>query len=226
MTDLVPYTPEQRLAREQAREARYRLRDGDRFSVAFKYEPDLDVENVLVLPDGYVALKGLSEPVRAAGKTIEDLDASLEAAYSKDYRSPDLSILITDIKAPEVYVLGEVNEPGLYKLPEQGRGIIQAIAMAGGYQKSAKKSQTILIRSADGGFMTRSYDLSRLGDGQIGDLAMFDLQPYDIIFVPRRGVFTMAESVELVFGSVLKVSSFFWDIYAASNLDKIQSLVR
>lgn len=226
VTEFVPYTPEQQVAREGAKEARYRLRNGDRFSVAFKYEPELDVDNVLVLPDGYVALKGLAQPVRAAGTTIEMLDKALEAAYAVDYKNPDLSILVHEIEAPEVYVLGAVKLPGLYRLPEKGRGVIQAVAMAGGYLDSAKKSETVLIRAAENGFMTRKYDFSDLANGQLTDLAVLDLEPYDIVYVPRKGLHSLAETVDLVFSSVLKVSGFFWDVYAIANLDKIQTVVR
>lgn len=226
VTEFVPYTPEQASAREGAKDARYRFRVGDRFNVAFKFEPELDVDNVLVLPDGYVTLKGLSAPVMAAGVTVEDLDRSLENAYAVDYKNPDLSVLISEIEAPEVYVLGAVKQPGLYRLPERGRGVVQALAMAGGFLDSAKKSQTVLIRAADGGFLTRRYDLSALGEGQVAELAVFDLQPYDIIYVPRRGLFSLAESVDLVFSSILKISGFFWDVYAITNLEKIQTVVR
>lgn len=226
ITEFVPYTPEQNVAREGAKDARYRLRNGDRFSIAFKFEPELDVENVLVLPDGYVALKGLSQSVRAAGVTIEALDDALEAAYGSDYKNPDLSILVHEIEAPEVYVLGAVKQPGLYRLPEKGRGVIQAVAMAGGFLDSAKKSQTVLMRATDSGFMTRSYDISRLGEVQVVGPAMSDIEPYDIIYVPRKGLHNLAESVDMVFSSILKVSGFFWDVYAIANLDKIQTVVR
>lgn len=225
-TEFVPYTTEQQVARDGAKDARYRLRNGDRFSVAFKFEPELNVDNVLVLPDGYVALKGLAQPIQAAGTTIEMLDSALEAAYSLDYKNPDLSILVHEIQAPEIYVLGAVKLPGLYRLPEKGRGVIQAVAMAGGYLDSAKKSETVLIRAAENGFMTRKYDFSQLANGQLTDLAVLDLEPYDIVFVPRKGLHSVAEAVDLVFSSVLKVSGFFWDVYAIANLDKIQTVVR
>lgn len=225
-TQVVPYTQEQLLAREGAKDARYRLRHGDRFSVAFKFEPELDMNNVLVLPDGYIALKGLSQPVRAAGATVEELDQALETAYAADFRNPDLSVLVLELAAPEVYVLGAVRLPGLYKLPEKGRGVLQAVAMAGGFQGGAKQSQVVLMRATDKGFLTRHYDLSDVADEQVSDLALFDLEPYDIVYVPKTGLTEFAETIELVFGSAVKVSRFFWDIYALNNLDKIQTIIR
>ena len=214
------------VARDTAKSARYKLRPGDRFNVAFKYEPELDVENVLILPDGFISLKGLSDPVKAAGKTIEELDQSLEMAYGRDYRNPDLAVLVNDITAPEIYVLGAVKQPGLYKLPEHGRGVIQAVAMAGGYGEDAKPSETILMRATEEGFLVKQFDLSHLAERQITDLGILDLQPYDIVYVPDTSLSNFAHFTDLVFGSVIKITGFFWDIYAITNLGKIQTILR
>lgn len=225
-TQFVPYTPEQGVAREAAKDARYMLRTGDRLSIAFKYEPDLDVDNVLVLPDGFISLKGLSDPVKAAGKTIEDLDRVLETAYGADYRNPDLAVLINDITLPEIYVLGAVKLPGLYKLPEYGRGVIQAVAMAGGYLQDAKPANTVLMRATEQGFLMRRFDLAGLEKTPITDLNILDLQPYDIVYVPETNLSDFAHVAELVFGSAIKITGFFWDVYALSNLDKLQTILR
>lgn len=225
-TQIVPYTPEQLVVRDAAKDARYKLRTGDRLSVAFKYETDLDVENVLVLPDGFIALKGLSDPVRAAGQTVEDLDKILETAYGAEYRNPDLAVLVIDITAPEIYVLGAVKQPGIYKLPEHGRGVLQAVAMAGGYTQDAKPSQTVIMRATDEGFLMRQFDLSDLAKNQITSLEVLDMEPYDIVFVPETSLSDFAHVTTLVFGSVVKISGFFWDVYALTNLGKIQTILR
>lgn len=225
-SELVPYTPEQIEARDAAREARYLLRVGDRFKVAFKFEPDLDQDGILIMPDGYVSMNGLPVPVRAAGLAIEQLDATLEAAYGKDYRNPDLSVIVYDIANPEVYVLGWVKNPGLYKIPSNGTGIVQAVAMAGGFLEDGKMSQTVLLRATDEGFLARTYDLSQLQNIGIADLSYLDLQPYDIIYVPRSALGSFAYVTDRVFGSLLDVTRFFWDIYALGNLDKINTIIR
>ncbi len=225
-TALVPYTQEQKLARELARDARYRLRPGDRLNVAFKFEPQLNADNLLVLPDGYVALKGLAAPVLAAGRTVEELDQVLLEAYAADYRNPDLSVMVGDITAPEVYVLGAVKQPGLYKLPERGRGVIQAVALAGGYLEDAEQGQTVLLRAADDGFVVRRFDLSDLADLGMSEVVMMDLEPYDIVYVPRTRLSDLARVTQHVFGSVVKVTSFFWDVYALSHMNKIQTIMR
>lgn len=225
-TEILPYTPEQLAAREAAQDARYQLRVGDRFKVAFKYEPDLDQDDVLIMPDGFVSMKGLGGAIRAGGMTVDQLDAALESAYGQDYRNPDLSVIVYSIANPEIYVLGFVKAPGLYKLPDGGSGIVQAVAMAGGFIEDSKSSRTVLMRATETGFLVRTFDLSHLENMGPADLSYFDLQPYDIVYVPRSDVGTFAHIADRVFGSALNITRFFWDIYALGNLDKINTIIR
>lgn len=225
-TEVIPYTAEQQEARVQAKEARYRLRAGDVIKIAFKFETDLDQSTVLVLPDGYISPEGLRSSVKAAGRTVDELNLELESAYARDYRNPDLSVVIVEISSPEVYVLGMVKLPGMYKLPTNGVGVVQAIASAGGFLPDASRSGVVLIRASEEGFVLRSLDLDHLEDVGFRDLAVFDLQPYDVIYVPRTGLGDFKYYAESVFGTALNMSQFFWDIYAIANIDKVQTVIR
>jgi len=225
-TEVVPYTQEQIAARDSARSAEYRLRTGDRVSVAFKYEKDLDQDLLLILPDGNLSMAGLSNPVKASGLTIRELDRTLTEEFAEDYKDPELTVVINEITDPEVYVLGEVENPGLYKIPHGGGGVIQAIAVAGGFDEHAQKSQVVLMRATEEGFQISAFDLDHLEYRGIQDLAYLDLQPFDIVFVPRSTLGDFSYLTNAIFGSALNVSRFFWDIYAIGNLDKIDRIVR
>jgi protein involved in polysaccharide export with SLBB domain len=225
-TEVVPYTEEQLAAREEAKEARYRIREGDELRLSFKYEPKLDQDEILVLPDGYISPEGLNGPVKAEGRTIEELDEDLTAQYAMDIRDPELSVIVRTVSDPQVYVLGEVNKPGLYKMPENGLGVIQAISMAGGYTDDAKRSYTAILRATDEGFMIRSVDLSGIEHVGFASMDYFDLQMYDVIYVPRSSVGNFKYYSNAIFGSALNITRFFWDIYALANIDKIDRIVR
>ena len=225
-TNLVPYTQEQMLAREMAKDARYELREGDVLRLAFKYESHLNQDALLVLPDGYISPMGLSRSIKAAGKNLDQLSSELTAAYGEDYRNPDLSVMILEIAQPEIYVLGMVKLPGLYKMPANGNGVIQAIASAGGFLPDASRSEVVLMRATDQGFMLRNIDLSHLEKAGLSDLLLFDVEPYDIVFVPRSGMGDFKYLVESVFGTSTNISRFFWDVYAIANIDKVQNIIR
>lgn len=224
-SSLVPYTIEQLVARDKAKEARYQIRVGDSLKLSFKYEKDLDEDLILVLPDGYISLPGIGS-VKAVGRTIPELDQTLNDLYGREYRNPDLTLAVTEISDPEVYVLGNVERPGIYKVPSNGLGVMQAVALAGGFTRSAKKSNTVVMRATEEGFVVHTFDLGHIEKDGIRGLPYLDLRPYDIIYVPQSKLGDFTYLTESIFGSTLDVTRFFWDVYALANIDKIDRLVR
>ena len=225
-TQVVPYTEEQMLAREQAKDARYQLREGDVLRVSFKYESQLNQDAILVLPDGYISPMGLSRSIKAAGKNLDELGFELTSAYGEDYRNPDLSVMIMEIAQPEIYVLGMVKLPGMYKMPANGKGVLQAIASAGGFLPDADRSEVALMRATEEGFLLRTIDLSSLDKAGLSDLMVFDVKPYDIVYVPRSGLGDFKYLVDTIFGPTQNISRFFWDVYAIANIDNVQNIIR
>lgn len=225
-TEVLPYTEEQAAARQEAQGARYRIRAGDMLRVAFKYDEELNQDRVVVLPDGYITLSGLDTSVPVAGLTINEVDDHLTSIFAEDMRDPVISVAVTELAALEVYVLGDVNRPGLYKVPQNGVGVLQTIALAGGFTDDAKTSQTVIMRVGEDGFYTRIIDLSNIAEAGIQDLALLDVQPYDIVYVPRSTLGDVSYLSKAVFGSLSSVTGIFWDVYAILNLDKIDRIVR
>lgn len=225
-TEVLPYTEEQAAARQEALGARYRIRAGDMLRVAFKYDEELDQDRVVVLPDGYITLAGLDASVPVEGMTVTEVDDYLTSKFAKDLRDPVISVAVTELAALEVYVLGDVNRPGLYKLPPNGAGVLQTIALAGGFTDDAKTSQTVIMRVGEDGFHTRIIDLSNIAEAGIQDLALLDVRPYDIVYVPRSTLGDITYLSKAVFGSLSSVTGIFWDVYAILNLDKIDRIVR
>ena len=225
-TDVIPYSPEQEIERQAALSARYRLREGDILDVSFKYEKGLSQENVIVLPDGYVNIRGLDTGVRASGLTVEEFDQVLTETFAQELRNPALSVIISKVSEPGVYVMGMVNKPGLQRLPWEGLGVIQAISAAGGFAPDANRSETVLLRATDEGFMMRVFNLDDFQQVGFDSLLLMDVQPYDIIYVPRSQLGDFAYLTKTLFGGALNVTRLFWDVYAITNLDKIDRIVR
>ena len=225
-TEMVPYTPDEQAARMAASSAVYRIRTGDRLAVDFKYEDELDSGNILVLPDGRVTLPGGVDPVLAKGRSIAELDSVITHAYAADYRNPQLSVLIESLADLNVYVLGMVRTPGQVSLPPEGMGVLQAVARAGGFDKDAMTSETVVIRATEEGFMLRRVDLSHLEHRGIADVAFMDLQPYDIIYVPRSPTGDFSYFSNTVLRGALNITQIFWEVYAIANIDRVQTFWR
>lgn len=92
---------------------------------------------------------------------------------------------IIDIqKAAVVYVVGEVNKPGEVFIPEGGLRLLQALAMASGTTREAKRKELQLIRRKEG---TAQPEVITVNYGTIkkGEIEDVILQPYDIIEVGK-----------------------------------------
>jgi len=111
-------------------------------------------------------------------------------------------------------------------MPWKGVGVLQTIALAGGFEDDAHKSETVVMRATDEGFMVRVIDLSNVQDLGFGSLEYLDIQPYDIVYVPRSTLGDFSYVTGALFGSALDITQFFWDVYALVNLDKIDRIVR
>src|SRR5690606_41292716 len=103
--DTIPANP---VPLATATSATYALQPGDILSIEVWREPDLTGQ-FQVAEDGYVVLPLLGR-IRAADMPIGELRNTLFERYSTELRNP--SIVITPLR--RIYVLGEVNAPGLY----------------------------------------------------------------------------------------------------------------
>ena len=225
-TELIPFTPEQKAELAKASTAQYRIRPGDRLAVDFKYEDELDSTDLLVLPDGHLTLPGGVDPVAVKGLTVIELDLALTTAYAMDYRDPDLSVIVEKLADLQVYVFGQVKTPGRVIMPAGGLGVMQAIASAGGFHENARPQETVIMRTTPDGFLLRQIDLSHLEKRGIFDLAALDLQPYDMIYVPRSAIGDFDYFSRTVLEGIANITQIFWDLYAITNLNKVTNIWR
>jgi polysaccharide export outer membrane protein len=195
------------------------------FSVDFKYEDEMDQRHIKVLPDGHFSMAGL-EDMQAEGMTVVELDSAITAHFGLDYRDPELSIIVEQIAAYQAYVLGEVKMPGLVQLPPAGAGVIQAVAMAGGFNEDASPSETVVLRVTPQGFLYRRCDLSHIEKHGFLSPDFLDLQPFDGVYVPKNAIGDLAQFTRQVIGSTLSFTSLFWDIYSIANIDEVTRIVR
>lgn len=89
-----------RLTREPSGEM-YRINVGDQFTVKSFADERLEL-TYIVQPDGYITPHLLQEPVRAAGRTFEELRDELNERYAEFYNDPAISLLPVQIDTPLV----------------------------------------------------------------------------------------------------------------------------
>lgn len=130
----------------QQRSPRYRIEAGDAFDVNFELSPEFN-QSVSVQPDGFVTLRGIGD-VKVAGQTVPELTQTVRQAYEKILNNPVVSIVLKEFEKPYFVADGQVARPGKYEM-HGNMTVTQAIAVAGGFQSSAKHSQVVLFRRVD-----------------------------------------------------------------------------
>jgi polysaccharide export outer membrane protein len=126
-------------------EGGYTLGPGDKVRVTVFGEQDLSGEYQL---DGNGNIRiPLAGVVRAAGYTAQGLEGWLYAALVPNYlKNPRINVEITRYRP--VYVVGQVTKPGQYDYVHD-MTLLQAIALAGGFNQEAKQSEVYLRREGE-----------------------------------------------------------------------------
>jgi polysaccharide export outer membrane protein len=117
----------------------YRLATDDQIAIEVYGEEELR-SAVRLNADGTASLPLLG-PVHLAGLTLNQAAAHLTELYGKDYlMNPKVNVMLIGYAKRRFTVLGQVNRPGSYEMPEgslSGIDILEAVAIAGGYTRIA-----------------------------------------------------------------------------------------
>ncbi|MGC2172649.1 MAG: polysaccharide biosynthesis/export family protein [Candidatus Sulfotelmatobacter sp.] len=92
---------------------------------------------------------------------------------------------ITVPRAPIVYVVGDVGHPTGLLIDNGSLSVLQALALAGGTNHTAKMSATCIIRKGSTGMTEMRVPLKKMLEAKAPDI---NLQADDILFVPLSGV--------------------------------------
>jgi polysaccharide export outer membrane protein len=157
--------------------ALYLIQAYDSLRVKFVYHPDLDTK-VPVRPDGGINITGVGE-FQAAGKTTQQLAREIEKVSSDRLREPEVEVIVAELGRYNVWVFGEVRQPG--QVPFRiGMTPIQVISDRGGFTDYARADSVLRIRPE--GTATR-VDLT----GNLPD-TITEVEANEVIYVPRTFV--------------------------------------
>lgn len=177
--------PDQAVMTQPQGSSGYLIQPGDQLDIKFFYNPELN-ETVVVRPDHKIALQ-LVDEISVAGSTPAKLDEILTAAYAKVLKKPSITVIVRSFASQQIYVGGEVNRPGLLALTS-GMTPLQAVFNAGGFRETAKEEGAILIRKGQNNEPIHlELDLDQALYGK-GPGSALQLQPQDIIFVPKTWI--------------------------------------
>ena len=133
---------------------------------------------VPVRPDGKISLPLLND-VQAAGLTALELREVLTKKLAEYMPSPEVSVIVTDVRSFKVSVIGEVARPGRYEL-KSWTTVLDVLALAGGFTQFAARSRIVILQP-DGKAMKRiPFNYNKIA----GEQENFYLRNGDIVLVP------------------------------------------
>ncbi|MBI5644320.1 MAG: polysaccharide biosynthesis/export family protein [Deltaproteobacteria bacterium] len=138
---------------------------------------------VAVRPDGMITLPLIGE-IRAAGLTPGALrDIIVERL--KEYQDTVVaSVIVQEVRSYRIFVLGEVINPGTYTMMRK-TSVIQAIALAGGFNQFASRKLILIREGKDLGAPEKiNIRFDDLIDSNSKSNKNIILRPGDTIFVP------------------------------------------
>jgi len=134
-----------------------------------------------VLPDGKIHFPLIGEVV-VGGKTIAGLEKELKERIGAFVPDPNLYVMVQGTNSMVVYIIGEVNSPGRFGL-NANINVLQALAMAGGFNQWAKKNKIKILRETNGQTLFLDFAYDDLIEGKnLGQ--NIRLQRGDIVLIP------------------------------------------
>ena len=147
--------------------AGYVLAPNDQIAVEVFGEEDLRT-NARLNGEGNLSLPLLGS-VRLAGLTLTQAAARLTDMYGKDYLvNPRVNVTLVGYAKRRFTMLGQVNRPGSYEMPEGSPGgidLLEAVALAGGYTRIAAPERISVRRQTAGSEQVMRVNAKRMAKG-------------------------------------------------------------
>lgn len=162
---------------------------------------------------GYINVP-LAGRLRAAGLTVDQLEAALAIRLKEYLQSPVVTVSVSEFRSQPISVLGAVNAPGVHQI--RGRmTLFEAISEAGGLKNEAGNSIKITRRKEFGSIPLPGAAMDASGQFCVAEVSVKSVmearnpqenilvQPNDVISVPRADLVYVVGAVKRSGGFIL-----------------------
>jgi len=188
----------------------YFIGPGDELDIKVWRHPDLDM-SVIVRPDCMISMP-IANEVFVCNATIPESREQIASQLKKTLKNPQVAVNVRKFVSQKIFVLGEVERPGLY--PFAGRiTVLDALSKAGGYDKeTAALKSVMLIRGGYGpDAQVMSINMQDVLRGKNYESNIF-LRAGDIIFVPKSFISKVNKFINQFFTKTDPVLKYYLDI--------------
>lgn len=146
---------------------------------------------IIIRPDGKIQFPLVGE-VQAAGLSLGELNQTLAAGLSEYVKDPQVTVNVAKFHTTRIYVLGEVNKPGMYEIDRQ-HNLLDAVGMAGGYTKDAAKKNVFIVRKDSTSKPLKANLLDILAKGDMTQ--NYALAEGDVVYLTSNGRLDFAKDI-------------------------------
>jgi len=158
----------------------YRIHSGDEVEISVWKEPDL-IRKLIVRPDGKLSYPLTGELV-ASGRTAATIQKDVETLLKKYIPEPVVTVTVTGLAGNQIYVLGQINKPGVYMMNPQ-LTVLQALAVAGGMTPYAAANEIFVLRGQGANQSKFEFRYGDVAKGRLLEQNIL-LESGDVIVVP------------------------------------------
>jgi polysaccharide export outer membrane protein len=166
--------------RDQAPVGEYRIGPEDVLQI-FVWKNEALSRTGPVRPDGMISLPLLND-VQAVGLTPMQLRDVLMKKLAEFEPTPEVSVIVQEVRSFKVSVIGEVARPGRFELKSRTT-VLDILAQAGGLKEFASRTRIVILRPQGTSMKRISFNYNKVvsTDGEQENLV---LQPGDVVVVP------------------------------------------
>jgi polysaccharide export outer membrane protein len=184
VTTATPLAPAKATKRAPWQE-RFTLGPGDELKVSLYETNETRTTDVIVAPDGRMTFLE-AENVMAAGLTVDELRAKLDAELGQFYRSPRTVVAPLAYRSKRIIVMGSVVNSGVYPM-DRPTTVIEAVARAGGLETGVYQRGTVELADLSRSFLVRNGERVKVDFEKLfqqGDLSQnVTLDPGDYLYI-------------------------------------------
>jgi polysaccharide export outer membrane protein len=175
-------TPEKIASVTPREQFQYSLGPGDLVSILVWKRPELSQENIMVSPDGLIAIPRIGS-LNVLDKTPVEVQGLITTKLEVLYIKPEVTVRVHEFHNNKAFVLGRVSKPGVVNFPGKG-SLLEALALAGGIpdqNKDTSLTKCAIIRGNDIIIWIDLQDLLRNGNMALNA----PVKNNDIIYIPE-----------------------------------------
>ena len=182
----------------------YLLGAGDVLAISVLGFDELQVQNLVVRNDGKIAFPLVGE-IQVRGLSPGELTTIITKGISGYTKNSEVIVNITKFRTTRIYVLGEVNKPGMYELEKQHL-LLDAIGVAGGWTKEAAKKKIYIIPKDNNCHPTIVNLVKLLSQGDMTQNCV--LNEGDMVYIPNNGRIDFSRDILPFFSVAYQVRNF------------------